>query len=114
MASDAPQVGGAGEKRGDRGRGTGILTNSGGPCIICADADANHGLHLLGLQPETTDELRSFLPEIASVYNPVNTTAGAFAPLYHRCLSTLLEDCNVDAAIIIVTPTATLKALDLA
>ncbi|MFH1036008.1 MAG: acetate--CoA ligase family protein [Pseudomonadota bacterium] len=97
-----------------QGRGLGILTNSGGPGIICADAAENHGLHLVGLRPETADELRSFLPEIASVYNPVDTTAGVAAEVYRRCLTTLSADPSVNGAVVIVTPTATLKTLDVA
>ena len=96
------------------GRGLSILTNSGGPGIICADAAESHGLHLVGFNPETADELRSFLPEIASVYNPVDTTAGATPQIYSRCLGTMLEDGNVNGAVVIVTPTATLKALEVA
>lgn len=96
------------------GRGVGILTNSGGPGIICADAAENHGLHLVSLRPETAQELRSFLPAIASVYNPVDTTAGASAPLYHRCLNTLLGDPNVDGVVVITCPTAALDPLNVA
>jgi acetyltransferase len=96
------------------GRGLGILTNSGGPGIICADAAEINGLHLVGLRPETAQELRSFLPEIASVYNPVDTTGGASARTYGRCLTTLVADPNVDGSVVIVTPTATLQPLDVA
>ncbi|MBI4800246.1 MAG: CoA-binding protein, partial [Desulfarculus sp.] len=88
-----------------QGRGLGILTNSGGPGIICADAAEAHGLHLVALRPETALELRSFLPDIASVYNPVDTTGGATAQTYRRCLATLLDDDNVSAGVVIATPT---------
>lgn len=96
------------------GRGLGILTNSGGPGIICADAAEAQGLHLVALRPETALELRSFLPGIASVYNPVDTTGGATAQTYRRCLATLLSDDNVSAGVVIVTPTAALQPLDVA
>ncbi len=96
------------------GRGLGILTNSGGPGIICADAAETHGLHMVGMSPETADELRSFLPAIASVYNPVDITGGAPAAMYGRSLSAMVQDPSVHGVVVIVTPTATLKALDVA
>ena len=44
-----------------------ILTNSGGPGIMAADAIERHNLHLASFSKETQDGLRSFLPEIASI-----------------------------------------------
>ncbi|MFZ5584977.1 MAG: acetate--CoA ligase family protein [Thermodesulfobacteriota bacterium] len=96
------------------GPGLGILTNSGGPGIICADAAEGHGLHMGSLRPESADELREFLPAIASVYNPVDITGGAPAAMYRRSLEVMLADPGLDAAVVITTPTATLKAIDVA
>ncbi|MFH1060462.1 MAG: acetate--CoA ligase family protein [Pseudomonadota bacterium] len=96
------------------GPGLGILTNSGGPGIICADAAEGHGLHMGSLRPESADELRQFLPAIASVYNPVDITGGAPAELYRRSLEVMLADSGLDAVVVIMTPTATLKATDVA
>ncbi len=96
------------------GPGLAILTNSGGPGIICADAAEGHGLHLAVLRPEVADELRGFLPAIASVYNPVDITGGAPAELYRRSLEAIQDDPGVNATVVIMTPTATLKAEDVA
>ncbi len=96
------------------GPGLAILTNSGGPGIICADAAEGHGLHLAVLRPEVADELRGFLPAIASVYNPVDITGGAPAELYRRSLREIQDDPGVNATVVIMTPTATIKAEDVA
>ncbi len=91
-----------------------IVTNSGGPGIIAADAAEQFNLHLAGLGPQTVDELRSFLPSIASVYNPVDITGGAAAELYGHSLRATLDDPSVDAAVVIMSPTATVSADDVA
>ena len=57
-----------------KGPALAVVTNSGGPGIIAADAAELSGLHMAGLRPETVDELRDILPPIASLYNPVDMT----------------------------------------
>jgi acetyltransferase len=96
------------------GPGLGILTNSGGPGILAADAAENYGLHMVALRPQTVDELRAFLPPIASVYNPVDITGGTPAAMYGRSLSAMLADPGVQGVVVISTPTATLKVEDVA
>jgi acetyltransferase len=91
-----------------------IVTNSGGPGIIAADSVEKLGMHMAGLRPETVDELRSFLPSIASVYNPVDITGGAAAELYGRSLSVTAEDPNVDGLMVILSPTATVDPQEVA
>ncbi|KIX12816.1 acetate--CoA ligase alpha subunit [Dethiosulfatarculus sandiegensis] len=91
-----------------------IVTNSGGPGIIAADSVEKLGMHMAGLRPETVDELRSFLPSIASVYNPVDITGGAAAELYGRSLSITAEDPNVDGLMVILSPTATVDPREVA
>ncbi len=89
-----------------RGPALAIVTNSGGPGIIAADAVESQGLHLAGLRPETVDELREFLPPIASFHNPVDLTGGARAELYGKSLATVVDDPGVHGVVVIMTPTA--------
>ncbi|MEW6586408.1 MAG: CoA-binding protein, partial [Nitrospirota bacterium] len=49
-----------------------IVTNSGGPGILAADACDKAGLQLVTLHKETIDKLKSFLPPVASVFNPID------------------------------------------
>jgi len=81
-----------------------ILTNAGGPGIMAADACESAGLTLAKLETKTVKVLKSFLPPEASVRNPVDMIASADAPSYERSLRLLVEDRNVDAAIVIFVP----------
>src|SRR6267378_3616137 len=81
-----------------------ILTNAGGPGIMAADACESAGLTLAKLETKTVKGLKAFLPPEASVRNPVDMIASADAPSYERSLRLLVEDRNVDAAIVIFVP----------
>ncbi|WP_297068597.1 acetate--CoA ligase family protein [Thermococcus sp.] len=89
--------------KGDR---VAIMTNAGGPGVLTADAIDRLGLKLADLQRETIEELRSFLPPMAAVKNPVDMIASARGEDYYRTARLLLEDPNVDILIsICVVPT---------
>lgn len=87
-----------------RGRNVAILTNAGGPGILCADALTGHGL----LVPEFTFELqtalRSFLRPEAAVKNPVDLIGTIDAGEFRKCLELLMDSCEVDAVITIYVP----------
>jgi len=89
-----------------KGPNTAIITNSGGPGILAADASDQSDLHLVPLHKETTDELRSFLPSAASFYNPIDILGDADAERYEKAIRTILEDSKVQGAIVLLTPTA--------
>ena len=86
-----------------------ILTNSGGPGIIAADACDQSALQLVRLNSETAEKLRSFLPPVASFVNPIDIIGDAHFDRYDQALKVLLEASNVDAVIVILTPTATIE-----
>jgi len=81
-----------------------ILTNAGGPGILAADACEAHGLELPTLADQTIAELRSFLPQTASVANPVDMIASASPEHFLRATRALLADQNVDSLIVIFIP----------
>lgn len=86
----------------------GIVTNAGGPAIMATDACVNLGLRIAELSEETRTALRSFLPREASVGNPVDMIASATAEHYARTLAAVLDDPQVDMAMVInVTPILT-------
>ncbi len=85
-----------------------ILTNSGGPGIVAADAAVRHRLTLPALPAEVARRLRSRLSPSASVANPLDMTADAHAEQYRTALAELLRDPSVDAVCVIATPTGTL------
>jgi acyl-CoA synthetase (NDP forming) len=59
------------------GRRALILSNSGGPGVLCADRAALEGLELGGLPAAMADILRQQLPPEASVANPIDLLADA-------------------------------------
>ena len=79
----------------------GILTNAGGPAIMCADACESAGLDVPELPEEVREELASFLPAEASFANPVDMIATASAEQYRRAIGVLGGWEGIDALIVI-------------
>jgi len=91
-----------------------IVTNAGGPGIIIADACEDNGLVVARLAPETEGELRTRLPEEASVRNPVDMIASARPESYEFALDCVLRDANVDAAFAAFVPPLNVQTRDVA
>ncbi|MDQ1498079.1 MAG: hypothetical protein QOI86_1419 [Actinomycetota bacterium] len=87
------------------GRRVAIVGNSGGPGVLAADACASVGLEVPELSPTTQDALRGCLPPAAGVRNPVDMMAAAGPGTYQQALRILLSDPEVDAVIVVCTPT---------
>jgi acetyltransferase len=85
-----------------------ILTNSGGPGIVAADAAIRNGLELPPLPVAVQQELTRRLPSIAAVSNPLDMTADVPPSAYHDTLQTLLSSPEIHAALVIATPTGTM------
>ena len=86
------------------GRRVAIVTNAGGPGILCTDACEAGGLNVPELSEETKAQLRTFLPSSASVSNPVDMIASAGADSYRRTIETVLPSGDVDALIVLYIP----------
>lgn len=89
-----------------KGGSLAIITNSGGPGILAADACDRSSLHLSPIQKETADRLRAFLPPTASVYNPIDIIGDASHERYEKTLSVVVQDPLIQAIVILLTPTA--------
>jgi acetate---CoA ligase (ADP-forming) len=87
-----------------RGRRVGIVTNAGGPGILCADACEAGGLVVPQLSDSTQSRLKSFLPPAASAANPVDMIASATPDQFRRAVETVLAATEVDALIVIFIP----------
>ena len=83
-----------------------MITNAGGPGIIAADAVERSKLEMASFTKDTIDTLRSFLPAMANVYNPVDVLGDAKADRYKFVIEKVVEDPNVDIVLIILTPQA--------
>ncbi len=81
-----------------------ILTNAGGPAILCADACEAGGLVVPALPQDVRDELASFLPPSASTANPVDMLAAADGDDYRRAIGVLARCPDIDGVVVIFTP----------
>ncbi|HSN04255.1 MAG TPA: GNAT family N-acetyltransferase [Nitrospira sp.] len=84
-----------------KGQRVGIITNAGGPAILCTDACEAGGLSVPELSKATTEALAAFLPPAASVKNPVDLIASAAPDQYTQAITTLLASREVDALIVL-------------
>jgi acyl-CoA synthetase (NDP forming) len=96
------------------GNRVGIITNAGGPAILCADACEARGLEIPFLSDTTQTRLRAFLPAGASVTNPVDMIASARAEHYRQATEIVASDKNIDSLIVIFTPPLVTRADDVA
>ncbi|MCE1190008.1 MAG: acetate--CoA ligase family protein [Ignavibacteria bacterium] len=81
------------------GRRIGVVTNAGGPAILCVDALEKAGLQLAVLQEKTKDALKEFVHAEGSVHNPVDLLPGGNDEQYRRAVEELLADDAVDAVV---------------
>jgi acetyl coenzyme A synthetase (ADP forming)-like protein len=91
-----------------------IVTNAGGPGILCADACEANGLSVPALPAETTDSLGEFLPSEASLANPIDMIASASADDYRRAIEVVGGSPEIDAVIVIFIPPLVTLAEDVA
>lgn len=83
------------------GKRVAVITNAGGPAILCADACEAGGLILPEFSEATKTTLRSFLPPSASAGNPVDLIASATPEHFRQAVSVIARSGEVDALIII-------------
>lgn len=97
-----------------RGKRVGIVTNAGGPGILCADTCEARGLEVRLLSEESQKRLRDFLLPGASAANPVDMIASAPAEHYRRAVEIVAADPDIDALIAIFTSPLVTRAEDVA
>ncbi|MES0341876.1 MAG: acetate--CoA ligase alpha subunit, partial [Candidatus Humimicrobiaceae bacterium] len=97
-----------------KGKKVAIITNAGGPGIMATDACENNGIQLASFSTETIDKLKSFLPEAANLYNPVDVLGDALSDRYKKALEVVIQDNNVDAVVVLLTPQAMTEDLETA
>ncbi len=89
-----------------------IVTNAGGPAILCADACEAGGLQVPPLSAEVRATLAGILPPAGSTGNPVDMLATATADDYRRTIGVLARSEEIDAIIVIFTPPLVTQASD--
>jgi len=88
------------------GKRIAIVTNAGGPAIIASDAIERSDLRMARFEKKTIAALQDFLPPTAAVYNPVDLIGDARDDRYSAALEAVLDDPNVDSALVLFTPQA--------
>ena len=97
-----------------RGRRIAIVTNAGGPGIMATDAAVRQGLKMAGFSAATTETLKACLPPTANIHNPVDVIGDATHERYENALTAVMQDENVDGAIVLLTPQAMTDILETA
>ncbi len=90
-----------------------VLTNAGGPAVLCADACVARGLRL----PEPTDDVRqafAALPLVGPLVNPFDMPPTAGAAEYRQAIAQLAAWSGIDALIVIYAPQVGIRAADVA
>jgi acetate---CoA ligase (ADP-forming) len=84
----------------------GIVSNAGGPAILCADALERAGLEVPPFGERTRKALADFLPNEAATGNPVDMIASAGPDDYRRAMELVLGSGEVDSVVAMYTPVA--------
>ncbi len=88
------------------GRRLVVVTNSGGPGVMAADAIEEYGLELTPLNEETIDRLNKILPPFWSHGNPIDILGDATPERYARVTDCCFETGSIDGMLVIVNPQA--------
>ena len=97
-----------------RGERVAIVTNAGGPGILCADACQAGGLEVVELPEDVHGRLAEFLAPEASLGNPVDMIATATGEQYGRTVEVLAEADVCDAILVLFVPPVVTEARDVA
>ena len=83
-----------------------VITNAGGPGVLCTDALLLSGGVLAEVGSKTIEELNTFLPAAWSRSNPVDILGDASPDAYARTLEIVGRDEGGDGFLVILTPQA--------
>lgn len=103
-----------GRKRIPHGSGIALVTNAGGPGVMATDTLLSLGGNLVELQAETLKKLDDYLPAFWSHGNPVDVLGDATPERFTEATRIVINDPNVDAVLVILTPQAMTNATETA
>ncbi len=87
-----------------KGTRVAVVTNAGGPGILCTDAIEKSGLRQAPISDELVEKLKTRMSPSSNFHNPIDVLGDAKANLYEFALTALLEDPNIDGIFNVVTP----------
>ncbi len=91
-----------------------IVSNGGGIAVLATDALIEEGGRLAELDPGTLERLDGVLPQTWPRANPIDMIGDAPGQRYADTLRIVLTDPNVDAVLVLNSPTAVAPGLDAA
>ncbi len=97
-----------------KGASVAIISNSGGLGVMAADACDEAKLTIAHLLPSTIDSLQQILPSHASFFNPIDVGCSASAQCIGEVVDTVLNDPVVHSVLLLVTPSVSATAEDIA
>jgi acetyltransferase len=97
-----------------RGNRLAIVTNGGGAGVLATDRLIEEGGRLAELSSDTIEKLNAVLPATWSHGNPIDIIGDADAERYAKALHIVMEDDDIDAAVVVYCPTAVASAADAA
>lgn len=91
-----------------KGNRIAVITNAGGPAILCVDKLEKEGLILSSILNSTKEKIKKIIHPEGSAENPVDLLPNGDAATFKNVIEILLDDKNVDAVIsIFVEPVMT-------
>ena len=87
-----------------------IITNGGGPGVMATDRAVEQGVEIASLDAQTLKKLNAKLPAHWSQGNPVDILGDADAERYRLAVDQCLQDANIDAVLVMLTPQAMTQA----
>ncbi|MDV7103520.1 bifunctional acetate--CoA ligase family protein/GNAT family N-acetyltransferase [Vibrio sp. TH_r3] len=97
-----------------KGERLGIITNGGGPSIMAVDTLLERGGKLAQLSPETIEKLDQVLPSAWSKHNPIDMIGDADKNRYVHSIQALLDSDDIDALLIMHSPSAVAHSVETA
>lgn len=97
-----------------RGERLGIITNGGGPSIMAVDTLLERGGKLAELSDETIVKLDQALPPAWSKSNPIDMIGDADKNRYVNSVNALLDSDDIDALLIMHSPSAIAHSIETA
>jgi len=95
-----------GRRRIPKGNRLAIVTNAGGPGVMATDSLISLGGKLVELSEKTMQRLNEYLPPFWSHGNPIDVLGDATPERFAKATEIVLEDENVDAVLVLLTPQA--------
>ncbi len=95
-----------GRRRIPKGNRLAIVTNAGGPGVMATDSLIALGGKLVQLTDVTMQRLNEYLPPFWSHGNPIDVLGDATPERFAKSTEIVLEDENVDAVLVLLTPQA--------